>query len=395
TGSNGKTSVTEMICEAARAANLRVISNSEGSNQIEGVATALLKNCNLKKVVQADVVVLESDERFCQYTFSKFAPTHMVITNLFRDQLTRNGNPEFVFGELEKGVREETTLILNADDPLTARFGIGKENAVWFGVDKDAFLEQKENKHAYFDGAFCPVCKARMKYSYAVVSHLGGFECTSCGFTRACATHSVTAVEDGRLILDKDVSIKPQILNTIFAYNIAAAFTAAVEALGLTKESAAKALDGYSLKNDRIRSFSIEGHRGLFLLSKHENSMSYNGSLNTIVGSGSEKMTVVLIVDLLSRKYIANDMSWLWDIDFELLCDERVERIIVGGQFAGDMGVRLLFAGIPKERLTIEPNIDSMMASLCANPIGDIYAMTCFTDVPKFTKRLKEGTENG
>ena len=99
---------------------------------------------------------------------------------------------------------------------------------------------------------------------------------------------------------------------------------------------------------------------------------------------------MVLIVDLLSRKYIANDMSWLWDIDFELLADERVKRVIVGGRFADDVACRLLFAGVPQDRLTVCPDLDEMMDSLYKNPVGDLYLLTCFTDVGKFTKRLRE-----
>lgn len=391
TGTNGKTSTTELIRTAAEAAGKRVVCNSEGSNQIEGVTTALLRSCNLRGVVQADCAVLESDERFCQYTFSHFAPTHMVVTNLYRDQLTRNGHNEFVLGEVQKGLPAATRLILNADDPLSATLGIGRPDTLYFGVSPAAAAEPLDTKHAYFDGAFCPVCKARMTYDYRIENHLGGYRCPACGFRRAAAAHEVTALQDGRLTLDGKYAVTPQLPNLMFAYNIAAAFTAATEALGIAPAQAAEGLDNHALHSGRVLSFDIAGHKGLFQLSKHENSMAYNGALRTILDSDSNEITVVLLVDLLSRKYVANDMSWLWDIDFELLADPRVKRIFVGGKFANDVACRLLVAGVAADTLHVEPDLDALMDALYGAPAGDIYALTCFTDVGKFTGRLRGG----
>ena len=97
TGSNGKTSTVEMIAAILKADGKQVIYNKEGSNQIEGVTTLLLSSCNLKGEVKGDVLLLESDERYAKHTFKWFHPTHFVITNLYRDQLTRNGHPEWVY----------------------------------------------------------------------------------------------------------------------------------------------------------------------------------------------------------------------------------------------------------------------------------------------------------
>ena len=96
TGSNGKTSTVEMIHKVLLDGGLTVACNSEGSNQTEGVATCILANCTLSGKVKTDVVLLESDEQYAQHTFKYFQPDYFFITNLYRDQLTRNGHPEWI-----------------------------------------------------------------------------------------------------------------------------------------------------------------------------------------------------------------------------------------------------------------------------------------------------------
>lgn len=394
TGSNGKTSTTELIRAAAEATGKKVICNSEGSNQIEGVATLLLRHSNLKGEVQADIAVIESDERFCQYTFSYFSPDYIVITNLYRDQTTRNGTSEFVAGELAKGLPADSVLVINADDPLSASLGYKRPDSLWYGIDAKGLREPKGTAHAYDDGAFCPVCHSRMRYRWRLESHLGDYTCPACGFARPKLSHAVTDSDGCDIVLDKGPTVTPQICNTMFAYNIAAAYTVARAVFALAPDTAAQTLTEHTLSNRlvrRVSTFDINGHPGLFILSKHENSMAYNGAIRAILDSDSKAVTVVVLVDLLSRKYVANDMSWLWDIDFEHLADNRVRRVIAGGLFANDLAVRLLAAGIDAGRLSVQHDLDAMMDALYAEAEGDVFLLTCFTDIGKFQKRLRGG----
>ena len=70
TGSNGKTSTVEMMAHILRENGKKVIYNTEGSNQIEGVTTFVLANSSLFGKVRGDVMLIESDERYAKYTFT-------------------------------------------------------------------------------------------------------------------------------------------------------------------------------------------------------------------------------------------------------------------------------------------------------------------------------------
>ena len=122
--------IAHILCESGK----KVAWNKEGSNQIEGVTTLILGSCTLSGKVKSDILLIESDERFAKYTFKYITPTHYVITNLYRDQLTRNGHPEWVYNAVKDSIHPETQLILNADDPLVSCFGYGRDNVVWFGA---------------------------------------------------------------------------------------------------------------------------------------------------------------------------------------------------------------------------------------------------------------------
>ena len=162
TGSNGKTSTVEMIAAILRAGGKTVVYNEEGSNQIEGVATLVLSHSTMGGRVKADVLLIESDERYAAKSFQYFHPTEFVVTNLYRDQLTRNGHPEWVYDAILPAIHPETGLILNADDPLSSCFAQGHEKVKWFGLDRCA-VSSDAPTGVYHDGAFCPLCHAPME----------------------------------------------------------------------------------------------------------------------------------------------------------------------------------------------------------------------------------------
>ena len=156
--------------------------------------------------------------------------------------------------------------------------------------------------------------------------------------------------------------------------------------IGVEEGKIVSELTEYVMQNDRVQTFELNGHEAMLLTSKHENSISYNQSLSYLVKEKKD-CTVVLIVDAVSRKYFTSETSWLWDIDFELLKDDCVKRIILAGKYVHDLKSRFEYTDIDKEKIISFEDLDNMMQDVKRNSIGKIYVVTCFSDRMKFMDR--------
>ena len=389
TGSNGKTSTVEMIAAILRADGKTVVYNEEGSNQIEGVTTLVLSHATLGGKVNADVLLIESDERYAAHSFKFFHPTEFVISNLYRDQLTRNGHPESVYDAILPALYPDTELLLNADDPLSSCFGRDREKVVWFGLNRCS-ISGEEPTGVYHDGAYCPVCHAPMEYDYVHYNHIGAYRCTACGHHKHETDFTVTAADlaQGRLTIDGAVTIQLAFRSIYNVYNILAAY-AVCRRIGIAADTAAGVINNYILKNGRLVKFRLGDHKGTLLTSKHENSIAYDTNLRFVRSSGTD-CTVLVIVDAVSRKYYTSETSWLWDIDFDLLNCEHVGKVILSGQYSHDLAERFSFTNIPQEKIVVQPDIAAAAEELKTNGSEQLYVVTCFSDRDKLLSRVEK-----
>ena len=381
TGSNGKTSTVEMIAAILRASGKTVVYNEEGSNQIEGVTTLILCSSSLSGRMRGDVLLLESDERYARRSFRFFHPTHFVITNLYRDQLTRNGHPEWVYDAILPAIHPDTTLVLNADDPLVSCFARDHGRVKWFGLE-ECSISTKDHRGVYHDGARCPLCGGPMDYSCYHYEHIGHY--------RHDPDFAVTALDlpAGTLTLDGETEISLAFKSIYNVYNILAAWSVCSLA-GADRETMARVINNYVLKNGRMVQFTLGGHHGTLLTSKHENSVAYDTNLGYIART-EEPCRVLIIVDAISRKYFTGETSWLWDIDFDLLNRDHVEKVILCGKYVNDLALRFDYTGIPPERIVCYDAV-AQAAGALAEDGGEepLYVVTCFSDRDKLLNLVR------
>ncbi len=391
-GSNGKTSTVEMIVQILQASGKQVCWNREGSNQTEGVTTTLVRNADLRGRVRGDAVVLESDEQYARYTFRHLKPTHFAVLNLLRDQMTRNGHPEYILSKLQEAVDTanrlpgEMTLILNGDDPLCATLA-GNNPVIWFG--SDAPRGPAAPAAMYDDGLFCPVCGGHMTYRNRTYATFGTFECEACDFSRPTLDHAITFAdpETGEITVDGAVNLHTELKTWYNFYNMLAAYTVALAA-GADSASAAMAIDDYVFRNGRVRSWILGEKRLVLLTAKHENTTGYDQALELAARRGGD---VLILVDAISRKYFTGETSWLWDINFDLLNTPNIRRIFLAGQYGYDLENRFSYTGVPGDKIY---RLDSL--SQIAEALGsenDVYMITCFADRAKLLANLPKNAE--
>ena len=395
TGSSGKGTTTNLIYHILTDAGLDVCYNASGNNGIRGITTLILNNCTITGKFKHDVLLLELDERHLHLAFSKNKMTHLVITNITRDQPARNGSPDIIYDYIFNSIDENTTLILNADDPGLLKTKLNfKGKIVTYGVSKTKDSYTKD-KGLSLDNTYCPKCHKKLIYEYYHYGHIGSYYCPSCDFKRGNVDYLAKKIdlENSSIEINNNkVKLNNHFLFTAYATTAAYALASTC---GIKKEQILYALNKDMIGTKRGKKMMLENREITMLESKNENALSYYQSLRYIVNEQGEK-TVILGFDNVSRRYKFNDLSWLYDVDFELLQDKSITSIILIGRFKWDVRVRLEYANIDKNKIIMLENWDDFIDIVLNKTKGNIYTMVCF-DMTAILKEkfAKEGMSHG
>lgn len=349
TGSNGKTTTTNLIAHTLRQAGHTVAINEEGSNLTPGVVTTLLLHCTLGGRMTQDFVVLEVDERYSPIIFASMTPDIFVVNNLFRDQVVRNGNPDIIFEKINSAIAPGVQLVLNGNDPISQR--LAPENPrVYFGMDRT----DRSSDSSHFlthDCKVCPQCFHRLTYHYYHYNHIGNFRCDFCGYKTPQLDFMAKNVDfaAGRFEIN-GMPAAVTYKTTFHVINTTAAVAACVQA-GLPIERAIAGAATFSVSKVRYDEMNIEGRKGVLMLTK-QNSASLDQSISFALEQPEEKTVVLHVNNVI---YSDNkDISWLYDVTFERLRG-RVNKVVCTGNRAFDIAVRLRLGGFaPDDYIVVE-----------------------------------------
>ena len=392
TGSSGKGTTTDLIATTLKKAGMKVVYNDSGSNGIRAITTTVLNNCNWKGEMQCDALLLEIDERHLHLAFNKNKLTHLVITNITRDQPARNGSPDLIYDYIFKTIKGDTTLVVNADDPTVARCKIeypGK--VITYGLDKTK-SSYKENTDKSVDSAYCPRCHNKLEYDFYHYGHIGSYKCPCCDFSRNPLDFKATSLNLSKKTLKingNPFKINKDILYA--AYNTIAAY-ALCKTIGIKDKILNDTLNENIKEAKRGHEYKIKDRNITMLESKNENCLSYYQSIKYIVDAKGEK-TVILGFDNVSRRYHFNDLSWLYDVDFEMLNDKSIDKILCIGRFKYDVAARLEYAKINKKKIILVEDLNNIVNTILNDTKGDIYTMVCFDMTAILKSKIKEASD--
>ena len=350
TGTNGKTTVSNMIGNILKANGYDIINNSFGGNVDTGIASLLLDNCTLSGGFKKDTAVLEVDERSAARVLPYVTPDWLVCTNLQRESMKRNAHSEFNFTILNSNIPEKTKLILNGDDLISSRLA-EKNPRTYFGIDR------LENENPTLDNLICdivncPVCGNKLEFAFRHYNHIGRAKC-SCGFSSPDIDFDVKASENNEaVIMHNGNEERYKLPNNRITdlYNTVAAVTFS-RTFGLSYEQVAKAMSEVKVVKSRYDSFNAGGKEVLVSLAKGQNPVACSGVCDFIRRESGNKAVIMILEDLYDSKRTSENIAWIYETDFEFLKGDDIKQIIVGGKRADDYMVRLLIAGIDKDKI--------------------------------------------
>jgi lipid II isoglutaminyl synthase (glutamine-hydrolysing) len=352
---NGKTTTTAMAAEIL-GRRARLAHNAAGANLVSGVASALLS------ASEAQLGLFEVDEAALPEVARRLRPRALCLGNLFRDQLDRYGELELVAARWRAAVREHqgAALVVNGDDPQVGDLASESPRAVAFGLD-DPRHAHAELQHAA-DSKWCVRCGTAYEYAAPYVGHLGDYRCPSCGHARpplqvVAREIELRGLESASFELATPAGTRPVELRLPGLYNVYNALAAASLALelGASLDEVADGLGRFSAAFGRFERIAVGDRTLLVLLIK--NPAGANEAVRTLVSGAAPPLAVVALNDAIAD---GQDVSWIWDVDFEPLL-EGLERLIATGSRAAELSLRFKYAGLDERSIEVEPSLEQAL----------------------------------
>lgn len=356
TGTNGKTTTTNMVADILSQSGMKVVSNRYGSNINTGVATALTHSVSVFGKPKIDALVLEVDERFSRLILPFIKPDYLVVTNLFRDSIKRNAHPEYIFSILDTYVPKTTKLILNADCLQSSQL-LKDNERVYFGIDR-LDTDVTECVNLINDFSICPVCDEKLKFNYLRYHHIGNAYCPKCGFKSYEANYRLTDIDyDNKTITVEQngaASVYPMVNRALYnIYNELAAISLMSE-FGVDLEKVKEYMRKISVTQTRYKEDKAGKTEIVRTMAKGQNSVSCSRTLDFVGHENGARTVFIMIDDLFERHDSSEFVGWIYDADFEFLNTPDIRQIVLAGPRCFDYKLRLLIAGISEDRILCE-----------------------------------------
>ena len=367
TGTNGKTTVSNLLNDVFESWSEEIVNNRYGSNIDAGVASALINSADIFGRCNKHIGVLEMDERSAKKLLPSLKPDWLLITNLFRDSMRRNAHPEYISSILNSNIPEGTRLILNSDELISSMVA-PKNTRAYFGVDPLPFEPQMRD-NIVIDARICPSCGAKLEYSFRRYNHIGKISCPVCGLKSPQPDYQLVAADDKSqvmTVLDKDGWFDYKI-NATAVYNIYnyLSVLALLREMGYEKEKIAQAFEKLSIVQSRFWNEVINGRELTEIMAKGLNAVACTRSFDYVSNQPGIKSVMLILDDVFDEKESSENIAWYYDADFEFLNSPDIIEVIPVGIRCLDLKLRLLIAGVEPEKIKVVP--DYKAASTAAN----------------------------
>ena len=380
-GTNGKTLTTSLIVQLLKQKYPNILTNPTGANLTQGIVSTFLNHTPVKG--EKNIAVLEVDEATIKHITPFIQPKLFVFTNIFRDQMDRFGEIYTTYQYMLDGASfaPEATILSNGDAPIFNSDTLPNPK-LYFGFNhaEDGHYQAHYNT----DGILCPHCHSILQYNFITYSNLGKYYCPNGDFKRPELDYSVTELTELSLTKSSfkidgfDFSLPIGGLYNI--YNALSAYAAA-RFFGLTPEEIQVGFGQAQRVFGRQEIFTLEDKEVMINLIK--NPVGFNQIVQLL---GYEKEEFSLAVLLNDNYADGQDISWIWDGEFEELAKLTPKQTYIGGIRVADLETRMEVAGFTT--LTKTENNDDLIEKLKSVPTKKINILATYTALLQLRKDL-------
>jgi len=377
TGTNGKTTTSNMLARIINETGATLVHNQIGANMITGITTAFIEKTSISGQKHFNYALLETDEAHVPLLLREVNAGIILVTNFFRDQLDRFGEIDHTIKVIIDSIKDKSIdLILNADDPLTAFFNnLPAVNRWYYGFAPsiyDSFVSRESR-----EGRFCVICGQELNYERYHYAQLGNFTCPGCGNSnpKPHFTGHDLSLDPAIKLMVNDLSLHSPYQGFYNAYNILAAVSAA-KILAIDPQYIQKAIANYYPRAGRMETFHINGRPVMLILVK--NPTGLNQSLTAVVQNKRPKNLFFALND---KDGDGRDISWIWDADIEVIEEESncIKSIVCSGTRSGDMALRFKYAGFPVDQLIIKTDLKEGLEYIAGLEDETAYILSTYT----------------
>ena len=398
TGTNGKSTTTNLLYHTLKTSGKNIASNVEGANMMSGVATTLIKNSNIFGKFNKEFLVLEIDERSLRNIFKVLPAKNLCISNLQKDQVQRNGDPDFIYQMFKNSLNKDVTLYVNNEEVRSRSLEDYVNKSIYFSLERNS---KTFEKHDFYDVTCpCPKCSHKIEYEYYNIENIGKFKCSHCGYKSNTKVDTlITDVDfDNKSFKEGKDTYKVKYANPFMMYNYALVISVCKK-FNIDAKTIEEGFLSFINPADRRETYFYHGKTIRYLRMKQENPETLQNALDTIARDKNKKAVYMGLYEIKDFKPAYNNTFYFFDCDFKKIVETDVEQYVCFSKTASyETANRMLYAGVDNKKLKVydvEDDFDLIFEDIDKLKSETIYIITGMKPYHKIKAFFnKEGENN-
>lgn len=393
TGTNGKSTTTNLLAHTMRKAGRSVASNTEGANMLPGIATTLIKNSTMFGRLNKEYMVLEVDERSLPHIRKYLPGQHMGITNLQKDQVQRNGDPDFILRKFKASIGKDMTLYLNNEEPRSRSLDMFAGHAKYFSVAANERSYTRFNPDTVTIA--CPRCGHAVRYHHYNLVSIGDFYCTKCDYH---STQNPDVLVTNVNFAEKKFTCDSEewnitYHNPFYIYNYAMVLLIC-RSFGLSNQQIREGFESFVNPANHDNIYYYHGKEVRYLRAKQENPEALQSQLDVVAADPRKKTFIIGLHEVADFHPHYGGSFYFFDCEFTPIVESGVEKYISFSRtVCYDTASRMILGGAPEEDvIVLDTNeLSEVFSKLDETESDVVYLVTNMKHVKAIKAFLAEG----